>query len=207
MRGDVEDFLRRGRTIEPVTDVVRARALTRARAAIIAGPPLPAAESAFGHPRRLRIAIAVAVAFVAGAATAVASLVTRQWDAALDRHADQPLTVTGPMPASPAPPPRADSAPRALRAPRTAVPHAVEIELVQRAQAAFAAGSDRLTLALVAEHDRRFPRGLMAEECAALRIRSLARSGQREEARRAAAEFAARFPRSVLLPAVRLVTK
>jgi hypothetical protein len=54
-------------------------------------------------------------------------------------------------------------------------------------------------LALVAEHSRRFPKGRLAEEREALRVRSLIGSQRMDEARRAIAEFEVRFPRSVFL--------
>lgn len=74
-----------------------------------------------------------------------------------------------------------------------------EVELLQRAQHAYASGDFTNTLALVAQHARRFPGGPLAEECEALRVRSLLSSGRGDDARRAGAAFAARFPRSVLL--------
>jgi len=58
-------------------------------------------------------------------------------------------------------------------------------------------------LGLLTEHARRFKEGRLAEEREALRVRALAGLGRTEEARRAAGQFQARFPRSVLLPAVR----
>jgi hypothetical protein len=55
-------------------------------------------------------------------------------------------------------------------------------------------------LVLVAEHARQFPNGRLAEEREALRIRSLASARRADEAVRAFAAFAARFPQSALLP-------
>jgi len=46
---------------------------------------------------------------------------------------------------------------------------------------------------------RRFRKGGLVEEREALRVKSLAGLGRHEEARRAAAEFHARFPDSVFL--------
>jgi TolA-binding protein len=65
---------------------------------------------------------------------------------------------------------------------------------------AYASRDFSSALVLVAEHARRYPNGRLAEEREALRIRSLAGSGRTADARRAIAAFAARFPRSVLLP-------
>ena len=54
----------------------------------------------------------------------------------------------------------------------------------------------------IAEHARRFKNGRLAEEREALRVKALVGLGRMEDARRAAAGFKARFPYSVLLPAV-----
>lgn len=77
-----------------------------------------------------------------------------------------------------------------------------EVKLLQRAQHAYASGDFSSTLVLVAEHARRFARGPLAEECEALGVKSLLSAGRSEDARRAGATFAARFPRSVLLPRI-----
>jgi hypothetical protein len=59
-----------------------------------------------------------------------------------------------------------------------------------------------MNLSHIAEHARRFKDGRLTEEREALRVKSLAGLGRSDEARRAAAAFRARFPRSVLLSAV-----
>ena len=78
-----------------------------------------------------------------------------------------------------------------------------EFDLLRRAHEAYAARDYSRALTIVADHGARFPNGVLAEEREALRVRSLAASGRETEARRAAAAFAGRFPRSVLLPRVR----
>jgi len=78
--------------------------------------------------------------------------------------------------------------------------YAAEMDLLQRAQVAYAARDFAGALVLVAEHSRRFPRARLGEERESLRVRLLADAGYTAEARRAAAAFATRFPRSVLLP-------
>jgi hypothetical protein len=103
-----------------------------------------------------------------------------------------PLVPAGPVVASRRTrPARADAA--ASRSP------AAEIACLQRAQVAFASGDFLGALAASAEHARRFPAGLLAEEREALRVRSLAGAGRTDEARRAAVAFGARFPRSALV--------
>ena len=54
-------------------------------------------------------------------------------------------------------------------------------------------------LATIAEHVRKFRNGALIEEREALRVKSLAGLGRHDEAMRAAAQFHARFPHSVLL--------
>jgi hypothetical protein len=49
------------------------------------------------------------------------------------------------------------------------------------------------------ELTRQFPKGQLAEEREALRVRSLLGAGRMAEGQSAAAAFANRFPRSVLL--------
>jgi hypothetical protein len=77
-----------------------------------------------------------------------------------------------------------------------------ELHLLRRARAAVARGDFAAALAPIAEHTRRFKDGRLAEEREALRVKALAGLGRTDEARRAAAAFEARFPHSVLLPAV-----
>jgi hypothetical protein len=75
---------------------------------------------------------------------------------------------------------------------------AVELRLLQRARAAVASGEFASALAIIADYERRFPTGLLREECEALRIKSLAGLGKTEQARRAAEGFRKHYPRSVL---------
>ena len=77
--------------------------------------------------------------------------------------------------------------------------YAAEIDLLQHAQSRYASHEFSDVLVLVAEHARQFPNGRLAEEREALRIRSLAGAGRAEDAGRALAAFAARFPQSALL--------
>jgi len=85
---------------------------------------------------------------------------------------------------------------------RLAEPQAVydsELKLMRGAHTAYAAHAFANALVLVGEHARKFPTGVLAEEREALRVRCLLGSGRTGEAERAAAAFARRFPRSVLL--------
>jgi hypothetical protein len=72
-----------------------------------------------------------------------------------------------------------------------------ERALVARANAALRDGDPRAALGAVAEHARRFPDGVLAEERTATRVVALCELGRVAEADRARASFAARWPRSV----------
>jgi hypothetical protein len=232
---ELESLLRYDTVARHLPDDVRARVLARSRAfasgmsgtagtavkrAIsrvtpLAAPTPPATSSSQGTGLR-RMAIAAAIAILAGAAGAVAALRSRAADA-----------PPGAFPAS------SGSFPLPIReeigldpelgtvaaAPATATHHAmtrkphpalkargadplVEVELLQHAHLAYARRDFRGALALVAEHARRFPDGPLAEECEALRVESLLAAGHAVESRRAGVAFAKRFPRSVLLPGI-----
>jgi hypothetical protein len=208
--GDLESLLERGRIVRPVSDVSRARCLIRARTSVgaTAGSDPGLTAVIRGHPMRHALAACVALNLVAAAALAA----LRGWTPHTRRSASAESTVrpsdTSRLEAPPvsaeiveAPAPIAGP-PRRSRflAPNPRNVYADELDLLQRAQAAFVGRGFADALALLVEHARRFPDGRLAEEREALRIRSLTGCGRADEARRAAAAFAARFPRSVLLP-------
>ena len=60
-----------------------------------------------------------------------------------------------------------------------AAPFSAELELLQRAQTAYTRHEFSGALTLLAEHARRFPRGHLAEERDALRVRCLLGAGRR----------------------------
>lgn len=104
------------------------------------------------------------------------------------------------------PQPRPGAAPGRMRRARVARVAAdrdaatVELELLQRAHADYTRRDFAATLAVLAEHARRFPHGRLAEEREILRVRALVGAGRTDEARVAQSAFAAQFPRSVLTP-------
>ena len=77
-----------------------------------------------------------------------------------------------------------------------------EVRLLEQAWGALEREEFSTAMAAIVEHARRFGSGRLTEEREALRVRALSGLGRRDEVRRAAAEFEARFPRSPLLPAV-----
>jgi TolA-binding protein len=153
--------------------------------------------------RRVAVAAGALLAFgTAGAAAALYSRVTRAPEMVATIRAPEPLAVRASAPGLPpvevpAPSARSQHHHRLL-APQES--YAAELQLLQRAQSEYASHDFANALVLVAEHGRRFPNGRLAEEREALRVRSLARAGRGDEARRALASFAKRFPHSAFLP-------
>jgi hypothetical protein len=80
---------------------------------------------------------------------------------------------------------------------------AEETRVLASARGALAAGRAGDALALLDEHARRFPSGALAEERSAVHVLSLCALGRVEEAKRVAAAFVSRAPRSPLLPRLR----
>jgi hypothetical protein len=204
---------------------VRARVLERGRAFIASGgespsAPPPEAQAPVQAPRALqwlrpavRISFAALIVLGAGAVGAVLALHggPERAPPALEqprrpslepaaRHAEPPVPSIAPA-AEAEPVVRVEST-RPRRAAHAAALSTAGLELLQRAHAAYTRNEFSSALALIAEHARRFPRGSLAEEREALRVRSLLGLGHREEAQRAAAAFAVRFHHSVLLPRI-----
>ena len=202
---EVEEIMEQGRQVRGAPDVVRARLLGRARAAVAASraTPLPVVSApAPWHERRVAFAAGALLLFgTAGAAAALYSRATRAPEIAPIPRAPEPPAVRASAPAlgpAEAPAPSARSHPHRVLAPQES--YAAELQLLQRAQSEYASHDFTNALVLVAEHGRRFPNGRLAEEREALRVRSLARAGRGDEARRALAAFARRFPHSAFLP-------
>jgi hypothetical protein len=97
--------------------------------------------------------------------------------------------------------PRAQAQPRrsAIKPSASTVPTNAELQLLRAAREDATRDDFAGALAVIAEHVRRFRNGVLVEEREALRVKSLAGLGRREEAERAAIRFHARFPHSVFL--------
>jgi hypothetical protein len=209
----LDALVERGRVVQQVPDVVRARALARARAtvassSVVVEPVRPAQLPVRG----VRIAVAATVAMAVGAAAATAALHHRtsprlepappatervappSHGSPVGVAAPQPPVIPEPFVREPLARPHHQARPAAARE-----SYAAELELLQRAQTAYASQDYQETLALVGKHGRQFPNGRLAEEREALRVRSLGAAGRTDEERRAVAAFTRRFPRSVLL--------
>jgi hypothetical protein len=207
---EVRALLEQERVILPVSASQRARATARARAAL-AAPVVPTSARS-GVAPRTRWAAAAAAVLVVSAAVAAAAYEIRT------RFAPEPVTGPAAAPSAPAVvaiAPASSSAEVAVPAPPPAPSATVaappwssadaaraELRLLGQARAAVARGDFAAALSPIAEHARRFKNGRLVEEREALRVKALVGLGRGEEARHAAADFRARFPRSVLLPAV-----
>jgi len=205
---ELDVLLEAGRVIQHVPEVVRARSLSRARATMAVMAALPRESTPAARWRGLTVALAASLALAVGAAVATAALRGRAPSPPAPpaiRDPEQSIhhAALDVPPSSPVATPQSTLTAKTQRTGHPAAAlesYAAELNLLARAQVAYAAREFANALALVAEHGRRFPNGRLAEEREGLRVRSLAGAGRTEEARRAAAAFAGRFPRSILLP-------
>ena len=207
---ELDVLLEAGRVIQRVPEVVRARSLSRARATMAAMTAIPHEPFSVVRRRGLTVALAASLALAVGAAVATAALRGRASSPSQPAPPAIPRTErpmhTSTLDVPPSLPRLAPQSTFMAKPQRWARPataqesYAAELDLLQRAQVAYAAREFSDVLALVAEHGRKFPSGRLAEEREALRVRALERAGHTEEARRAAAAFAGRFPRSIMLP-------
>jgi len=201
------------RPIPTLPAFTRARAITRAREAI-ANPPAPLLIRTVGMPRwTLPLAIA-------GASLGTFAVAHRIDSAAQPPVrlvvADAPVgTVTRakaggwrvlPLEPEASAAPVETSSARERRPSRPPAPSLDELLLLQGARAAVAASDFTTARDALQEHARRFPSGQLAEEREALRVKTLIGLGKPQEARQAARAFEARFPDSVLGPAVSNLT-
>ncbi|HET9956132.1 MAG TPA: hypothetical protein VFQ61_16610 [Polyangiaceae bacterium] len=218
----LRELLLRARVPPRLPEAVRARALTRARKTVSA--PFYVLATPIPPPARFTRHALIAAALVLGmggvafalnarwkhqSAPAVASPVAGSLPAKAVSSETVPLAHAPTIPSAQQPPsrvedPNQDGA-RASRPESSLKKYGAERELMHRAHSAFAEGDFGATLKLLAEHARRFPRGQLAEEREALRVRSLASAGRIAEARRAAQAFADHFPRSVLLARIQQI--
>jgi hypothetical protein len=204
---EVRALLARERAVAAIPAGQRARALARARAALAAPAVVTLAPPAWS---RTRWVVAAAAGLVASAAIGAAAYEIRARlarpqiaPAIASAPASAPIAAAPPQVAPAAPAPDLEPAPAlGERAPVPADAARAELHLLRQAHAAVARGDFEAALSPITAHARRFKNGRLAEEREALRVKSLAGLGRTDEARRAAASFRARFPRSVLLPAV-----
>lgn len=197
----IQELLVHEREVNPQPEIVVARAMARAREslhqqAVITFTP----RRALAPIRRVVFAAAAALVLTAGVAAAYQMLrISRP---------SSPEAGAGPaMRARPMIAPRQE--PNA--APAASVPQMVapkpsargdnqeELQFLLRARQADAHGDYAKVLKLLAQHQRGYPTGRLAEEREFLRIKALFSLGQKANARKIAGNFRQQFPRSVLL--------
>jgi len=211
---ELEAFLAPHRAVSPLPPALETRAVARAAAAVEWSAPAAHRITMTGSRRWVFAAAAgTVVALGAGAYAA------RAWIGA-STPTPTPAAPTLAPPRVPAPIPRAlvptlsapepdvparivpEASPRKRLPSRTAAPvrtSNAELQLLRTAREDVTSGDYAEALAIIGEHSRRFRNGSLVEEREALRVKSLAGLGRREEAQRAAAELQARFPHSVFL--------
>ena len=213
----IESLFEAEQVIVPAPDEIRRRAIRRAQAAVLHGIPTRGALEGWTSRGPLIGKVAAAVVVLVGLTAVGYELGSRRSrenpEALVPKVATVPEPIPEPDSAEVAPviesfsepmtaPPRRPTKPRAVTA-RAATPggdaYALELRLLRPAQLAIGRLSFANALALVDEHQRRFPSGHMAEEREALRVKALLGLNLRPEARKAAADFRARFPNSALL--------
>lgn len=204
---EVRPLLDQERTIPEQPAAVRARALTRARAAVVAGLATPVA------PSRARLWVRRAnAATLAGLACATVGVV------AYEVHSKIPQVGVGPSRSSASSPVVTDAKRPAAKVgvrfeemplplipipasqPSAADAFRAELRLLVEARDAVSRGDFSDALSRIVEHARRFKKSQLAEEREVLRIKSLVGLGRTQKALSAGSMFRARFPRSVLLP-------
>ena len=74
-----------------------------------------------------------------------------------------------------------------------------EVKLVQRAQDALRSSRPSEALALCNDHAKRFPNGMVTQECEVIAVEALVKTGRKDEARKRADRFKARFPGSAAI--------
>lgn len=221
---DVEPWLKAASDDAPEPEAVRRRVVGRAAAAVATG--IPRGHASDGRPLRgvslgkVAAAIVLSVGLTAAAyevgyrrskTTEVSAPTVAPSPAPVPAAPEAPLVAPTPEPeavrpveatSAPMPPPRRSARSRPAAAPAPAFlgdAYAAELRLLRPAQMALGRSSFASALALVDEHQRRFPAGHLAEEREALRVNALLGLDRPEEARRAAAGFRGRFPNSALL--------
>ena len=197
---DVEAMLEHERVLVEKPALVRARLVARARESLRYSDddfPKLARPSAW---RPLWLAAAAGIVLIASVAAAVQLFRTSA--SPVSTIGPHTLSVVAPIPA-PAPVPEHTTSQLPVgRATPSKADVVEELRFLDQARQAAACGDYATALALIADHERRFPHGRLAEDREVLRMRAFVGLGRGNEARTAAAKFRHQFPRSVLLPKI-----
>jgi hypothetical protein len=214
---DIEGLLASERVLVPQSEDVRRRAFARARSAMARGSMPPRAFMRFIELRWVLVAASLlfvgtisAAAIRAYRKSAPISEAPFASPARLASGTNAPSNGASAGAGTPAAVETAEPA-RAVPVPdtaQTAAPRAapgaegyvLELKVLEPARAAIVRGEFAKALVAIADHERRFPRGQLAEEREAMRVQALSGLHRTDEARRVATAFRKRFPESVLLP-------
>jgi hypothetical protein len=213
----IEALLAYERELVPTAEMVRARAVGRARESLsTADGVVFAPRVARSRYRQVLYAAAASIVFLAGAAAAYKMLRQPAPNSPSPTGTSRSARRAAPPAAMPAPEPMADPATAdepvgaANLSPKTAAPsrraalsgkHPIapeELRLLDRARRADARHDYLGVLAIAAEHQRNHPNGRLVEEREVLRVKALVGLGRGGEARQVVASFRRQFPRSVL---------
>jgi len=213
-----EALLVHERAVPSQPEMVRARALARAREALRGAPAATQSPRVSPTPVRWPLyAAAAGIALVAGVAAAFQivgrPVPTPPTNKGMSRATQQPVPPSeDPVPAPSREVEPADTTPAAAVVPaRASAPShrplvagkhdsgMDELQLLGRARQSDAHGDYAEVLAMVADHEHRYPAGRLSEEREVLRVKALVGLGRASESRQAAAKFRRQFPRSVLL--------
>lgn len=204
---DLRSLLDQEEQIVPIPQSARRRMLSRAEAALRTREYQAVRLPAPGSPARVPSAFAAGIVCLASAAGGAAAygLVLRAHRTVATVAASRPIAPLRYDDVAPAnliigPVERTTRSEASVR-PRAEMGRE-ELRVLEPARVAVARGEFAKAMRPIAEHARRFKEGQLAEEREALRVKALAGLGRTDEARRAAAAFVARFPRSPLLPTV-----
>jgi hypothetical protein len=214
---ELEALFESERRISLEPDELRLRVVTRARASLPRNLRLQPVAHTTG-PRRLRwreLAISAfllsgvcAAAFYAGYVSKSGHVEARAATQVTASFAPVPSVIGAPSAMPPvmdaetlhADAPHEKSKSVLFAKPTTAIEaYILEVRVLQPARQAVAEQKYVSALRAVAEHQRRFAAGKLAEEREALRIRALLGLGRIPEAQRAGAAFRSHFPNSALL--------
>lgn len=178
------------------TKVGWAKALTVV-SAVSAVTAVPVGYYAWQHAREKAEVAQVASAPIAPVASPRGAVIRRDVPAPASAH-----WMVEPALAAPAPAVNTPSV-RAPRATTSSADLTVELGLIENARTALAGGDASGALSQLDAYSRSYPRGRLALEAEVLRIDALARSGQRDAAKKRAEQFVRRHPNSVLNARVR----
>jgi hypothetical protein len=208
----VPDEVRRLLAVGAVTRPLEGTSLLRSRRRVAALAAVPVAAGAFFWAQQLALGAALGVAVSVGAVAVTggfkqpsapasaqapsAPRPSKNVAQATPRLEPSAPALVPPVPEEAAPARAAERRPAAEASARIPESVVAEAQLLEHARRAL--GSDpTLTLAMLDEHARRFPKGTLVVEREVLAVDALVRAGRRAEAERRAARLRAASPGSL----------